>query len=205
MVVPRWALSPGKRLFDVLTSLLVLPVVTLMVAGAGLISMFAFRTWPLFFQQRRGLRGRSFRALKIRSLPRSFPDQQGKLGLDVSGIGRWSTMLRHSHVDELPQVFNVLAGSMSMVGPRPMIDEVLQFLEPDDQRVRTLVRPGLTGAWQVSSAGALPLHDHPELDDVYVRRCGFRADLRLLWWTMLVVGRRRSFSPADVIAELSDQ
>jgi len=200
--VPGYARSRTKRLFDIVSSLVVLPVVVVVVAGAGVVSALVFRTWPLFFQQRRGLGEHPFRALKVRSLPRSFPKDQGKLGLDESDLGRWSRLLRHSHVDELPQVVNVLVGSMSMVGPRPMIDEVLHFVPSEDRSVRSLVRPGLTGAWQVSTAGARPLHDCTELDEEYVRCCSFGADLRLLWMTVLVVGRRRSFTPEQVLDEL---
>lgn len=201
---PRYALSPGKRLVDVVLAVVAVPVVVPVVVVAGLVSMVKFRTWPLFFQERRGLGQRPFRTMKLRSLPRSFPEQQGKHGLDVSGQGRWSLMLRRSHVDELPQIFNVLGGSMSIVGPRPMIDEVLCFLDHEDRVVRASVRPGLTGPWQVTTAGARPLHDCPELDAAYVRECSFGLDMRILWWTVLFVSRRRSVSPQAMLDELSD-
>ncbi len=199
---PGYALSRTKRCVDLALSLLALPFVSVVIAVAGIVSLFVFRSWPLFLQQRRGVGERPFRALKIRSLPRSFPVQQGKLGLDETGLGWWSRTLRRSHVDELPQVFNVLTGAMSMVGPRPMIDEVLDFVDADARAVRALVRPGLTGAWQVSTAGARPLHECTELDEEYVQRCSFRTDLRILRMTLLVVGRRRSFTAAQVLDEL---
>ena len=102
--------------------------------------------------------------------------------------------MRSSHLDELPQIFNVIGGSLSLVGPRPMIDEVLDRLEPHDRALRSTVRPGMTGAWQISTMGCKALDACPELDRAYVEHATWRTDAWVLWRTALtaVGGRARA-------------
>ena len=151
---------------------------------------------PAFFVQTRiGRNGRPFRIVKFRSM---YTDAEARLadlsGLNeasdgllfkmrndprVTGVGR---VLRRYSIDELPQLFNVLAGSMSMVGPRPPLPvEVASY--GDDVRRRLLVKPGLTGLWQVSGRSDLSWEDSVRLDLRYVENWSLTTDLQLLWKT----------------------
>ena len=113
-----------------------------------------------------------------------------------SGSLQGSNFLRKSHLDELPQVLNIIAGSMSVVGPRPMIDEVVDTLEPDDRIIRSMVRPGLTGPWQISTMGTESLHDHPELDNQYVEKASLASDIRIILITGAAVFGKKSLEPS---------
>lgn len=155
--------------------------VTLALATA---SMVRFRAWPFFVQERIGHLGTTFNVIKIRSLPKSFPSTVGKHELAEDGVGSYSTFLRSTHLDELPQLLNVLNGTMSLVGPRPMIQEVIALLDPACRHQRHLVPPGLTGPWQLSTMGAHSLHECPELDTAYVEHASARNDIWMLTQTL---------------------
>jgi len=155
---------------------------------------------PVFFSQRRvGQGGRSFVMTKFRSMhvgaDQLLPDANDadgplfKLREDprVTRIGRW---LRRSSIDELPQLVNVLRGEMSLVGPRPPLEsEVAGYAE--DARRRLLVKPGLTGLWQVSGRSDLSWEDSVRLDLYYVENWSFTSDLRILWRTLRAMRESR--------------
>lgn len=171
----------GKRLFDVLVglvlSLLTLPIVVVLAA----ISTFKFRSSPFFVQERVGLNGLPFRCVKIRSLPATTPAYLDKLALNhhIEPTG-WCRFLRRFHLDELPQFWHVVGGSMSLVGPRPMIASIIAEVPYETEKVRHSVRPGITGPWQVSVDGARSLLDCLEYDEAYVRSADLLVDLKLL-------------------------
>ena len=184
----KWCWSAGKRAVDLLLGIVSLPIVIPLTAVLSCVSAIRFRCNPFFVQARLGVDETVFKVVKIRSLPADFDERRGKHELDDHTFEGWSAFLRDSHLDELPQFWNVLNGSMSLVGPRPMIDEVVVELEPQDRANRARVKPGLTGPWQVSTMGLAPLHDHPELDNLYVERASWSSDVRILaltFWTML--------------------
>jgi lipopolysaccharide/colanic/teichoic acid biosynthesis glycosyltransferase len=183
----RWCSSGRKRSADIVLVVVSLPLTILLCAVLAAVSAAMFRCRPIFLQVRRGIDEQPISVLKIRSLPRDFPDNLGKHELDEQQFTRWGRFLRNSHLDELPQVFNVLVGSMSLVGPRPMIDSVVSKLEPDDRRKRAVIRPGLTGPWQVSTAGSLSLHACPDLDNEYVAKATATGDLKILLCTIQTV------------------
>ena len=101
-------------------------------------------------------------------------------------ITRVGKFLRRTSLDELPQLINVVRGEMSLVGPRPELPELVQRYEPWQHR-RHLVRPGLTGWWQVSGRSDKPMHEHTELDLYYVANLSFRLDLKVVLRTVRVV------------------
>jgi exopolysaccharide biosynthesis polyprenyl glycosylphosphotransferase len=154
----------------------------------------------LYRQERVGLNGRSFTMLKFRSMvadaDRQLDDLRGdnisdgllfKMHNDprVTAIGRW---LRRLSLDELPQLYNVLGGSMSLVGPRPPLPgEVAQY--DSSVRRRLLVKPGLTGLWQISGRSDLPWEEAVRLDLRYVENWSLATDLLILWKTARAVLR----------------
>jgi exopolysaccharide biosynthesis polyprenyl glycosylphosphotransferase len=154
---------------------------------------------PVFYRQRRiGKQGRDFDLLKFRSMaPEAekveetlFAFNEGnevqfKLRRDprVTRVGR---VLRRSSIDELPQLINVLKGDMSLVGPRPHVTREVQQYGPDMHR-RLLVKPGITGLWQVSGRSNLSWSEAVELDVRYVENWSIGLDLVILWQTLRAV------------------
>lgn len=177
-----------KPAFDrlVAAAALVVAIVPMaLVAGAIAVTMGR----PILFRQRRvGLHGEVFEVLKFRTMDPCRRTtrldvihdrrQTHKSTADPrhTALGRF---LRRYSLDELPQLFNVLAGQMSIVGPRPELESVVEQYEPGlDQR--HLVKPGLTGLWQISARGDGPMHENGEWDLDYVERVSLLTDLRII-------------------------
>lgn len=144
---------------------------------------------PLLVQHRVGLRGRSFPMLKLRTMRddasaavRLFPAKTQ----DDPRVTAVGALLRRTSIDELPQLLNVLAGQMSLVGPRPVLPEEAAVFPPGWQR-RFSVPPGLTGLWQVSGRSSLPMQRSMAYDRLYLRRRSLRFDLTILLRTLAAV------------------
>lgn len=165
-----------KRAIDVVVgavlAVVTLPVVVLLLVG----STVQFRAAPLFVQSRLGLDGRAFRFMKVRTLPRSAPVDADKYALAGVPLGRWGRVLRRRHLDELPQLWLVVTGQMSLVGPRPEMPRLAATFDPDFVAERCAVRPGCTGLWQVSVDVARLIGEAPEYDLHYVRHRTLRLD-----------------------------
>jgi lipopolysaccharide/colanic/teichoic acid biosynthesis glycosyltransferase len=188
-----------KRAVDILIAavLVVLTLPVVLVAAIG--SAIALRAWPFFVQRRIGWDGMSFRFVKIRTLPTSTPKYLLKDELDLEGVPRFTRALRVLHFDELPQLFLVLTGRMSLVGPRPEMISFHDLLEPDFARERGAVRPGCTGLWQISWGCAGLLGESPEFDRFYLRHQRLRLDLWIVWRTaLLMLGLRSLVGLEDV-------
>ncbi|QBE48639.1 sugar transferase [Leucobacter triazinivorans] len=188
----------AKRVFDLVSTVVVLPLALLIVAVLAVVIKID-SPGPVFFRQMRmGLNGRPFNMFKLRSmredaddaLPGLLDRSEGngvlfKIRADprVTRVGQF--MRRHS-LDELPQLFNVLRGEMSLVGPRPPLPrEASQY----DDRVsrRLLVRPGISGLWQVSGRSDLSWEESVRLDLFYVENWSLTGDLLILWRTLRTV------------------
>jgi len=181
-----------KRLADLLIASLLLVLTLPVLAAAALGSAIVLRTWPFFVQHRVGRDGREFRFIKLRTLPRSTPTYLLKSDLSFDRVPLFTRTLRALHFDELPQLFLVLSGHMSLVGPRPEMPEFHDQLDPDFAGARTTVRPGCTGLWQISPACDGLIADTPEYDRCYLANRSLRLDLWILARTaymMLGFGR----------------
>ena len=182
----------GKRLFDLITVtlglLLLAPVILVLVVVVRGIS-----GPPVFFTQRRpGLHGEPFHLIKFRTMT-DARDATGDLRPDsdrLTGLGRF---LRATSLDELPELFNVLKGDMSLVGPRPLLMEYLPLYSKAQAR-RHEVRPGITGWAQVHGRNALSWEDKFALDVWYVDNRSIFLDLKILWMTAWAVVRREGIS-----------
>lgn len=147
--------------------------------------------WPVFFVQLRpGLGGRPFKLYKFRTMRNLEGATLNQDGARVTNFGR---LIRSLSLDELPELFNVLSGSMSLVGPRPLLLEYLPLYSPE-QAKRHLVRPGLTGLAQVSGRNSVPWERRFELDCTYVQTCSLYLDFKILTQTILVVLTRRDIN-----------
>lgn len=170
----------AKRTIDVVVSaallLIVLPVIILSVLATAI----SLRTWPLFTQTRIGRDGRPFRIIKVRTLPRSTPPYVAKTELTLQHVPPFSRMLRKLHLDELPQLFLVLIGKMSLVGPRPEMPQLHERFEPAFAARRERVRPGCTGLWQISETCNGLIYEHPEFDEYYIENRSLALDLWIM-------------------------
>lgn len=150
---------------------------------------------PILFQQTRpGLHGKPFPMVKFRTM-RNAVDAQGNLLPDAQRLTPLGRFLRSSSLDELPELWNVLKGEMSLVGPRPLLMEYLP-LYSDEQARRHEVRPGITGWAQVNGRNAISWEEKFALDVWYVDNRSMWLDLRILWLTALKVVRRDGISAA---------
>jgi exopolysaccharide biosynthesis polyprenyl glycosylphosphotransferase len=187
-----------KRAFDIFFSAMVLvPAMLLMSVSAVMIILED--GMPILFRQKRvGENGRLFDMLKFRTMVRDaeqlksqveMQDENGNLihkTKDDPRVTRVGRLLRRFSLDELPQFFNILAGTMSLVGPRPEMPYLVDNYQPW-QRKRFAIPPGLTGWWQVSGRSDKPMHLHTEDDLYYIQNYSIWLDLQILLKTVWVV------------------
>jgi lipopolysaccharide/colanic/teichoic acid biosynthesis glycosyltransferase len=181
-----------KRAFDLLLALLLLVPALPLMAVIALALRLALGTPVLFAQVRPGLRGEPFTIWKFRTMSEAR-GADGALLADnqrLTPLGGW---LRGSSLDELPELFNVIRGDMSFVGPRPLLMEYLPRYTPRQAR-RHEVLPGITGLAQVRGRNLLRWEDRFELDVWYVEHRSMRLDLQILLWTLLAVIRREGIN-----------
>ncbi|MGQ0727853.1 sugar transferase [Acidovorax sp.] len=177
-----------KRMFDLLLSL-----VSLMVLALPLLALYGLvRTKlgsPVLFRQiRPGLHGRPFILVKFRTMT-DERSSDGYLLPDAQRLTAFGRFLRASSLDELPELWNVLRGEMSLVGPRPLLMDYLPLYSLEQMR-RHEVRPGITGWAQVNGRNALNWNERFKLDVWYVDHQSLWLDLRILWLTISkVIGR----------------
>jgi len=178
----------GKRLFNLLATVPLLILLSPLMLIIGLCSLL-FMGKPLLFRQvRPGFRERPFTIYKFRTM-HDLKDSHGRLLPDEQRLNWFGTFLRRTSVDELPELFNVLRGDMSLVGPRPLLPEYLSRYNTF-QRRRHDVKPGITGWAQVNGRNALTWEQKFELDVWYVDHKSLPLDLKILWLTLLSVLRR---------------
>jgi len=148
---------------------------------------------PVFFvQQRPGYKGRPFSLIKFRTM-KNLTDKSGNQLPDEKRLTRLGKFLRSTSLDELPELFNVLKGDMSLVGPRPLLMEYLPLYSKEQAR-RHDVKPGITGWAQVNGRNALTWQERFMLDVWYVDHVSFWLDLKILFLTMLKVLKREGIN-----------
>lgn len=146
----------------------------------------------LFTQVRPGLHGRPFHMVKFRTM-RDGTDRNGHPLPDAERMTPFGAKLRATSLDELPELWNVLRGDMSLVGPRPLLMQYLPLYSPEQAR-RHDVRPGVTGWAQINGRNTLGWNEKFALDTWYVDHRSFLLDLRILWLTVRKVVRRDGIS-----------
>ena len=190
----------AKRTFDIFSSSLLILILSPALVAIALVIRISSSGKVLFRQERIGIHGQPFPMLKFRSMVSDAEDMLDRLKNErrdagnsvlfkmkddprVTRIGR---VLRRYSLDELPQLFNVLGGSMSLVGPRPPLEREVNQYETHVHR-RFLVKPGVTGLWQVSGRSNLSWEDTVRLDLYYVENWSITGDLIILWRTARAV------------------
>ena len=183
-----------KRLFDVVTAALALLLLALPLLALAWLIRRKLGSPVLFRQIRPGLDGQPFEMLKFRTMT----DERGGDGIllpddqRLNHFGRW---LRASSLDELPELWNVMRGEMSLVGPRPLLVEYLPLYSAEQAR-RHEVRPGVTGWAQVNGRNAISWEDKFAMDVWYVDNRSFWLDIKILWLTVRKVLLRDGISAA---------
>lgn len=181
-----------KRLFDIIVSL------TLIILLAPLILFIALLIWftmgrPILFRQRRvGYQGQVFTIYKFRTMTEER-DENGNLLPDEQRLTRFGRFLRETSLDELPELFNVLKGDMSVVGPRPLLVEYLPYYTPEERK-RHNMRPGITGWAQVNGRNAITWDQKLALDVWYVDNWSLWLDFKIILMTIIKVIKREGIS-----------
>lgn len=182
----------GKRIFDLalaVPGLILLSPIMLLVAAAVALGLGR----PVFFTQvRPGLHGRPFRMYKFRTMTEAR-DGRSNLLPDAQRLTPLGRFLRSTSLDELPELWNVIRGEMSLVGPRPLLMEYLDRYTPEQAR-RHEVKPGITGWAQVNGRNALNWEDRFKLDVWYVDHASLLLDLKILFITIIKVLRREGIT-----------
>lgn len=172
----------GKRLFDIALLVLSLPLALPLLLAIALVVRIGLGSPVFFVQTRAGLRGRSFRMIKFRSMT-DARGADGALLPDAQRLTALGRALRSSSLDELPELINVALGQMSLVGPRPLLPDYLPLYSPQQAR-RHDVLPGITGWAQINGRNALSWEEKFALDVWYVEHRSFWLDCRILLRTI---------------------
>jgi lipopolysaccharide/colanic/teichoic acid biosynthesis glycosyltransferase len=181
-----------KRIFDLSISLTVVVILLPIFAAICITIKLSSKGPAVFRQERTGKNGKPFMFYKFRTMKTGAdPFGPSPKAADDPRLTRVGKFLREYSLDELPQLFNVLKGDMSIIGPRPLY--ISQMAEWDDrQKKRLLVKPGLTGLAQISGRGALTREEKLELDVKYVETASLWLDLKIVLVTIAQVFRRKS-------------
>ncbi|MBI1793759.1 MAG: sugar transferase [Chloroflexi bacterium] len=185
-------MSPVKRIFDLLATSLGLIVISPIIFLIAILVRVFLGTPILFRQQRPGFKGRPFYIYKFRTMTDARgPD--GNLLPDSARLTRFGRFLRSLSLDELPELFNILRGEMSLVGPRPLLMEYLPLYSPEQMR-RHDAHPGLTGWAQINGRNAIDWPTRFALDVWYVDHWSFWLDIKILFLSLWKVIRREGVS-----------
>ena len=183
-----------KRLLDIIFSLLLL----ILLSPVFLILMILVKVKlgsPIFFKQERpGKDEKIFKLYKFRTMT-DKKDEKGNLLPDEERLTSFGKLLRSTSLDELPELFNILKGELSFIGPRPLLVEYLSLYN-DEQKHRHDVRPGLTGLAQVEGRNVLSWEERFKLDVDYVNNLSFIQDIKIIFKTIKVVFKREGVSSA---------
>lgn len=187
-----------KRPIDFILSLTAIAILSPILLMLIIIGAIAMKGNPFFTQLRPGKinkktgKEKIFRLVKFRTMTNA-KDKDGNPLPDEVRLNKYGKLLRSTSLDELPELFNILAGHMSIVGPRPLLVRYIP-LYSEEQRHRHDVRPGLTGLAQVKGRNAISWQAKFALDLEYVNKISFIGDIKIILWTVLAVFKRNGIS-----------
>lgn len=186
-----------KRLLDFFCALLAVIVLSPVMLVLALLVRIKLGAPVIFKQKRPGLNEKIFTMYKFRTMS-DEKDENGKLLPDEIRLSKFGNMLRHTSLDELPELINILKGDLATCGPRAQLVRDMTFMN-EEQRKRHLVRPGLTGLAQTKGRNALDWEEKLRLDLVYIQKITFLGDLKILFNTVLqVVFRKKGLENSEV-------
>jgi len=182
----------GKRFFDLVLVIPGLILISPMLLLVAIIAKFKIGSPVLFQQERPGIHGKIFKMVKFRSM-RNDRDANGELLPDEVRLVPFGKLLRATSLDEFPELWNVIKGEMSLVGPRPLLAKYLDRYNPTQSR-RHEVRPGITGWAQINGRNAITWEEKFDYDVWYVDNLSFFLDVKILALTVLKVFKRSGTS-----------
>ena len=193
-----------KRVFDLFFSLAAIICLSPIFLVVTIWLHFANKGAGAFFtQERPGYHGKPFKVIKYKSMT-DERDENGELLPDAQRLTKVGRFVRSTSLDELPQLFNILKGDMSFIGPRPLLMQYLPLYSPEQAR-RHDVRPGITGWAQVHGRNHCKLSEKFKLDVWYVDHCTMWTDIRIIWLTVMNVLKRSDVGEgAEDMKEVDD-
>lgn len=187
-----------KRFFDILLSGLALIILSPVMLIVAIISRIKIGKGVIFCQYRPGKNGKIFKLYKFRSMTNK-KDADGNLLPDKDRMTWWGTVLRKSSLDELPQLWNIFKGDMSIVGPRPRMMEECVFLD-ESQMDRFKVRPGITGWAQVNGRNSITLDKVVQFDKQYVEKVSIWFDIKIIFKTVICIFKRKDINKEGTVS-----
>ena len=188
-----------KRILDILISLTFIVLFSWLYLILVILVRIKLGSPVLFCQERPGYNEKIFTLYKFRTMT-DKRDEKGNLLPDSERLTKFGSMLRSTSLDELPEMFNILKGDMSLIGPRPLLVEYLPYYTAEE-RLRHSVRPGLTGLAQVSGRNYLAWDKRLAKDVEYVNHISFIMDLRIIIKTIMVVFKKEDVSVDTNVVE----
>lgn len=179
-----------KRFIDLILSLIGLIVLSPVFLILWVVLLFVFKGKPFFTQKRPGLNEKVFLILKFKSMS-DDKDANGELLPEELRINKVGNFIRHTSLDEIPQLISVLKGDMSLIGPRPLRVYYLQYYT-EREKTRHNVRPGITGLAQISGRNALEWDERLELDAQYVENLSFALDVKIFFLTIFGIFKSKN-------------
>lgn len=185
-----------KRIMDFVASLTALIILSPLMALSAVLVKISDGGKVLFKQKRPGKDGKIFTVYKFRTMSEKTVDENGKELSDVERMTKIGSFLRKTSLDELPQLFNVLKGDMSFIGPRPLLCEYLELYTPYQMR-RHEVLPGISGLAQVNGRNAITWEEKFDYDVYYVDHMSFWLDLKIIFKTIKNTLKRADINCSD--------
>lgn len=185
----------AKRIFDIIAAVICIVLLTPVFLLTGIIVAIKLGRPVLFTQVRPGLYAKPFRIFKFRTMTNEM-DDEGRLLPNQERMTKLGAFLRASSLDELPELFNVIRGEMSLVGPRPLLMDYLPFFTKEHNK-RHEVKPGITGWAQVNGRNSINWDEKLRLDTWYVENRSFVLDLKILYLTIFKVVRKEGINYSD--------
>lgn len=189
-----------KRPLDFLCALFAIIVLSPVMLAIAFLVRIKLGSPVIFKQKRPGLNEKIFTMYKFRTMT-DEKDENGKLLPDEVRLTKFGNMLRHTSLDELPELVNILKGDMSVVGPRPQLVCDMVFMTPE-QRMRHIVRPGLTGLAQTKGRNALSWNRKLEIDLQYIETIAFSADIKIIITTVKQVFLKKKGIEGGTVDEI---
>lgn len=185
----------GKRAIDIMVSMISLIILSPIFLIVSLLIRSKLGSPVIFKQQRPGKNEKLFFMYKFRTMTEE-KNERGQLLSDEKRLTKFGVFLRSTSLDELPELWNILKGDMSLVGPRPLLVEYLSLYN-EEQRKRHSVRPGLTGFAQVNGRNIISWNEKFELDGQYIENITFLGDLKIVLLTIKKVFIREGISASE--------
>ncbi len=189
-----------KRFYDFSLSLIAIIVLSPLLLILTIVGAIVMKGNPFFTQLRPGKKEKIFKLIKFRTMTNQ-KDKDGNLLPDEQRLVKYGKFLRSTSLDELPELFNILIGTMSIVGPRPQLVRDMVFMN-EEQRKRHSVRQGLTGLAQVNGRNNITWEQKIEYDLKYISNITFFNDIRIMFLTMLKVLKRADVNREGTVSDM---